>query len=53
MFPEGFQNALEQLLKVLSASDNSYSLTIYRYEGEKDYKAEVRMTYQDKPTVVK
>lgn len=45
IFPEGFTSALQNLLEVLSKSPNSYSVKLFRYEGDDSYRAVVEATY--------
>lgn len=45
VFPEGFEEAVAKLLRILSESPNSYSVSIFRYEGQSEYQAKIELTY--------
>ena len=44
VFPEGMNEALTNLMKILAQSPHSFSLQISRYQGEKTYHAKVEVT---------
>ncbi len=44
LFPEGLEEALANLLKVLATSPHSFSVQVYRYEGAETYTAKVAIT---------
>lgn len=41
IFPEGMEQKIRELLEVLNGTSNSYTINIYRYAGEREYRAEI------------
>ena len=44
IFPEGMNEALTDLMKILAESPHSFSLNISRYQSERAYHAKVEVT---------
>ena len=53
LFPDGFDAALKELLRVLGTSEDSYKIDVFRYEGEADYQARINITHMASSHVVR
>lgn len=41
IFPKGMEQALRDLMKSLNEAPSTYSVRVFRYEGQENYQAEV------------
>ena len=52
VFPEGMNEALSNLLRILANSPHSFSVQMSRYGGEKSYSAKIDVTELAYATIV-